>query len=187
MDRAVKIIMVFRVQWFDTRLHGAICADSIVPEFWFRVLPIRRRTSCVGDAGSSGHGSGSGDGEAVCLVVGFAASDKADRLSAMGAAPAMAAALGQLDEMFATEISRIPATACFLRGRVQDWGDEPFVRGGYSYPRPGFRAAAPAALAAPVGGRLFFAGEHTNAHAGMSVHAAYDTGTRAAEEVLAAI
>jgi Flavin containing amine oxidoreductase len=56
-----------------------------------------------------------------------------------------------------------------------------------SYPKQGFQPGAGADLAAPVDDKLFFAGEHTNAAAGMTVHAAYDTGTRAALDVARAI
>jgi monoamine oxidase len=69
---------------------------------------------------------------------------------------------------------------------VARWPTDPWVRGGYSYLPPGVGIAARRALAAPVGDRLFFAGEATDA-AGQSatVHGAIDTGTRAAEECLA--
>ncbi len=71
--------------------------------------------------------------------------------------------------------------------RVHRWTTDPWVRGGYSYLPPGVGLAARRELAAPVGGRLFFAGEATDWH-GQSgtVAGAIDTGTRAAEELLGA-
>ncbi len=71
---------------------------------------------------------------------------------------------------------------------VRRWPTDPWVRGGYSFLPPRVGIAARQVLAAPVGDRLFFAGEATDA-AGQSatVHGAIDTGTRAAEECLAAL
>lgn len=72
----------------------------------------------------------------------------------------------------------IPSTA-YIGGLVHDWvRDEPFVRGGYCYPRVGFDETTHADAAASVGGSLFFAGEHTNTPTGMTVHAAIDSGER---------
>jgi len=79
------------------------------------------------------------------------------------------------------------------RGRIEgalvgththNWHADPFARGAYSYVRvsgmDGVRA-----LAAPVEGTLFFAGEATNSdgHTG-TVHGAIATGRRAAHEIL---
>jgi monoamine oxidase len=71
---------------------------------------------------------------------------------------------------------------------VRRWPIDPWVRGGYSYLPPGVGISARRTLAAPVGDRLFFAGEATDA-AGKSatIHGAIDTGTRAAEECLTAL
>lgn len=72
----------------------------------------------------------------------------------------------------------LPSKA-YIGGLVHDWvRDEPFVRGGYCYPKVGFDENTHADAAASVGGRLFFAGEHTNMPTGMTVHAAIDSGER---------
>ena len=75
------------------------------------------------------------------------------------------------------ESSALPSSS-FVDGLVHDWADEPFVRGGYSYPRVDFDENTPADAAAVVGGVLFFAGEHTNTPTGMTAHAAVDSGKR---------
>jgi monoamine oxidase len=69
---------------------------------------------------------------------------------------------------------------------THSWHDDPFARGAYSYVTVGGMDAV-RALAAPVEGTLFFAGEATNAdgHTG-TVHGAIATGRRAAREILAA-
>ncbi|MFN5487072.1 MAG: flavin monoamine oxidase family protein, partial [Bradyrhizobium sp.] len=64
------------------------------------------------------------------------------------------------------------------------WAHDPFARGSYSHALPG-HADKRAALAAPVDGRLFFAGEATSPHFFSTAHGARDSGERAAKEVLA--
>src|SRR6202035_2083338 len=66
------------------------------------------------------------------------------------------------------------------------WGHDPFARGGYSHALPG-HAGKRAVLAAPVDGRLFFAGEATSPNFFSTAHGARDSGERAAGEVLAAL
>jgi monoamine oxidase len=65
------------------------------------------------------------------------------------------------------------------------WAHDPFARGSYSHALPG-HAGDRAVLAAPVDGRLFFAGEATSPEFFSTAHGARDSGERAAEEVLAA-
>ncbi|WP_375306334.1 NAD(P)/FAD-dependent oxidoreductase [Bradyrhizobium sp. A11] len=66
------------------------------------------------------------------------------------------------------------------------WARDPFARGSYSHALPG-HAGDRAVLAAPVNGRLFFAGEATSPTFFTTAHGARDSGERAAAEVLAAI
>jgi monoamine oxidase len=66
------------------------------------------------------------------------------------------------------------------------WAHDPFARGSYSHALPG-HAGAREILAAPVNGRLFFAGEATSPNFFSTAHGARDSGERAAKEVLMAI
>jgi len=63
------------------------------------------------------------------------------------------------------------------------WGSDPFARGAYSYATPG-NADCRATLAAPVDGRIFFAGEACSLHDFSTAHGAFATGIAAAEAVL---
>jgi monoamine oxidase len=63
------------------------------------------------------------------------------------------------------------------------WAHDPFARGSYSHALPG-HAGDRARLAAPVDGRLFFAGEATSPNFFSTAHGARDSGERAAGEVL---
>jgi monoamine oxidase len=66
------------------------------------------------------------------------------------------------------------------------WGDDPFVRGSYSFALPG-RADCRDVLAGPVDDRLFFAGEACSRNEYSTAHGAYLTGIAAAEQAIARI
>ena len=66
------------------------------------------------------------------------------------------------------------------------WAHDTFARGSYSHALPG-HAGKREVLAAPVDGRLFFAGEATSPNFFSTAHGARDTGERAAREVLASL
>jgi len=65
------------------------------------------------------------------------------------------------------------------------WEADPYARGSYSYAIPG-KTDCRSALAAPVDGRLFFAGEACSVNDYSTAHGAYLTGIAAAEQVIAA-
>jgi monoamine oxidase len=66
------------------------------------------------------------------------------------------------------------------------WRADEFARGSYSYALPG-KADCRAVLAAPVDGRIFFAGEACSREDYSTAHGAYLTGVGAAEQVLAVL
>jgi len=66
------------------------------------------------------------------------------------------------------------------------WAHDPFARGSYSHALPG-HAGDRAVLAAPIDGRLFFAGEATSPNFFSTAHGARDSGERAAGEVVAVL
>lgn len=66
------------------------------------------------------------------------------------------------------------------------WMADPFAGGAYSYARPG-AVTARAALAAPLDGRLFFAGEATSPNDFATAHGAFQSGLAAAEAAFAAL
>ena len=69
---------------------------------------------------------------------------------------------------------------------LHGWSGDPFARGAYSYALPG-RADERAVLAAPVDGRLFFAGEACSREDFSTAHGAYLTGLAAAAQAIAAL
>ncbi|MCB9537275.1 MAG: FAD-dependent oxidoreductase [Myxococcales bacterium] len=68
--------------------------------------------------------------------------------------------------------------------RISRWQQDPYARGAYSSFAPGATPADVEALAAPVGGRLFFAGEATEPRFPATVHGAWLSGLRAAAELM---
>jgi monoamine oxidase len=88
--------------------------------------------------------------------------------------------LGALRAMFGSDV---PAPAGSI---VTRWAADPFSLGAYSFNAVGSDGAMRRALAEPVDGRLFFAGEATSADHFATTHGAYLSGLAAADRVLAA-
>jgi len=63
------------------------------------------------------------------------------------------------------------------------WKSDPWSLGSYSFDKLGAKPTDRDALAASVDGRLFFAGEATHRTMFSTVHGAYLSGCRAAEEI----
>ena len=89
--------------------------------------------------------------------------------------------LAVMQQLFGAEFGAIPWPEAYLR---TEWAADPWARGSYSFDRVGQQPGDRAALAAPVGQRLFFAGEATHPHYYATVHGAYESGIRAAQEIL---
>jgi lysine-specific histone demethylase 1B len=181
MEPCVKLFLRFSQPFWPEELQGVICAECTVPEFWVNEKQPAK-------------------GPKEYVLVGFLCADNARRLSAMTRIEARDACLAQLDEMFGATEHNLrhnaaacvraggvanPATRAFIDMVIQDWTESPHIRGGYSSPSP--FAAAPGAdrraLARPVEKQLFFCGEATQ-EVFATMHAALDSGRRAAKEVL---
>ncbi len=111
------------------------------------------------------------------LAVGYLAGRFAAHLEAEGARAMIAFAKEKLVEVFGSHIQR---HLCGVA--TTHWSSDPHILGGYSSARPG-KADSRQALRAPVGDRVFFAGEACSVNAYGTVHGAYETGVEAAERV----
>lgn len=89
-------------------------------------------------------------------------------------------ALAELIGLFGASFARRVAPI-----QLHSWGRDPFARGSYSYALPG-KVECRAALAAPVEGRIFFAGEACSRSDFSTAHGAYLTGLAAADRAIAA-
>ncbi|HEY7374482.1 MAG TPA: NAD(P)/FAD-dependent oxidoreductase [Polyangia bacterium] len=121
------------------------------------------------------------------LLVGWVAGRRADAFAARyrDAAARLRAALAGLARAIGASAAAL--TAAVEDARVFTWADDPFARGAYSWIPVG-GIDAPAALGAPIDGRLFFAGEATDTVGDPgTVHGAMTTGARAAAEIIAAL
>ena len=158
-----KIMLRFASSFWET-VSGGRYADAAffhaphaaVPTFWTPV-PVR-----------------------APLLVAWAGGPRA---FAPGTDPAdiVRAALASLETLFGTEAD----AAGHLEGYYyHDWQHDPFARGAYSYLLAG-GGEAHRALAEPLDGTLFFAGEATDHEEAGTVTGALQSGMRAAAEVLA--
>lgn len=158
MDTGMKILLKFRDRFWVERTYF-IHTDGFFPQFW---------TSCKGRSDED------------FMLTAFIGGARAEMLDRMGVDP-VRFALEELDELF----GRKTASRTFERGLVADWGAEPYIQGLYSYPTVHTTEASREALARPLSGKIFFAGEATNTFgASGTVHGAMETGWRAAKEVL---
>ncbi len=150
--------------------------DKVALKFKRNVFPSER-TEFLQQRSSDGRGMNFLTrhwGSNTC--VGFSAGRFAHELEAAGEAATIEHALTELTTMLGGEVRKH-----FDRGLATAWAADPFARGSYSHCLPG-RFGARAVLTHPVGGRLVFAGEHTEQSAYGTLHGAHLSGRRAAAE-----
>lgn len=110
-------------------------------------------------------------------VQGWIGGRAAWELAREGEQAAVDFAIGELGKMFGGRAGRLFAGSPAL---VTCWDADPWVRGAYSYARPG-AAGARARLAEPLGGgRLIFAGEACHATLAGTLGGAWESGEKAA-------
>jgi monoamine oxidase len=171
MGSVLRVTLVFRTRFWcldkpDLADLSFLFSDDEMPGTWWTASPdlAPSLTGWVGGAGNvaairSRIDSGSGEG-------------------ALGAY-----CLGSLARILGLDIRQLRHE--FIGAHTHDWQGDEFSRGAYSYVPVGALDAS-ARMAEPVGGCLFFAGEHTDTsgHWG-TVHGALRSGVRAAQQILA--
>jgi len=117
--------------------------------------------------------------------------EKAEQFSALTGDQVVLQLLSEMDAVFdgkATENIRRDTSDNSLVYTIKDWTKDPLIKGGVSYPLPGGTNADRTDLGAPVGDKLFFAGEATDDTGEFgTVSGALKSGERAAMEVVEAI
>jgi monoamine oxidase len=71
-----------------------------------------------------------------------------------------------------------------IAAQITRWRSDPYAGGAYSFNAVGSTPAMRDTLAAPLAGKLFFAGEATSRQHFATVHGAYLSGLRAAREMM---
>ena len=116
------------------------------------------------------------------LLVGWCGGPAAWALSRESREAVINAAVRSLATLFG--MTRRTMARRVLAAFTHDWNNDPYSRGSYSYPGVGGADAA-AALARPIRGTVYFAGEHTEGGGrNGTVDGAIASGRRAAELLL---
>ena len=115
------------------------------------------------------------------VLTGYVGAVAAEQLLAEEPPSRLERSLVALSEVFA--VPRRELEEQLDASATHDWRADPFARGAYSYIGVGGNDA-PRALARPVEGTLFFAGEATSGAEIGTVAGALSSGRRAAREVL---
>ncbi|WP_375766678.1 FAD-dependent oxidoreductase [Archangium gephyra] len=164
MGPLVKVFLRFRSPFWEERedtRYGFFHAPELPIPTWWTLSPLRSR-----------------------YLIGWAGGPEAEALSRLREEEVLRQGLEVLGRLF--KLPHRELQARLESWRIQDWQREPFTRGGYCV-IPSGAVEAMEALARPVQGTLFFAGEatHLEGEEG-TVHGALATGLRAAREVLTA-
>ncbi|MCB0035148.1 MAG: FAD-dependent oxidoreductase, partial [Anaerolineales bacterium] len=112
------------------------------------------------------------------ILIAYHAGSRAQHTNKLDDEALLEGCMVTLRKMFGDDI---PNPIAYTRS---SWEKDPYSRGSYSYSKVGSEVSDRATLAEPVNGRLFFAGEATHPHYFGTVHGAYETGIRAAREIL---
>ena len=113
------------------------------------------------------------------VLMAFTSGRYARYMESQGARATLEAAFDALRSVFGSAVRR----KSLLGYRLSNWGQDPFSGGGFTIFPPGADGEAYDALAQPCG-PLFFAGEATCRSFPGTVHGAYLSGVRAAQEVI---
>jgi monoamine oxidase len=159
MGDGLKIILKFNEAFWPANL-GSIVGPGPVPEFW---------TTASGGRSDNNN-----------LLTAFVNGENAESLIALGDGM-IPAILAQLDTFFGNGV----ATANYADHFIMNWADMPYIRGAYSYPKPGMAPETRGLLKVAVNNKIYFAGEavHDGGHHG-TVHGAMESALAAVTKIL---
>eukprot|EP00743_Colponemidia_sp_Colp-15_P004571 GILK01004928.1.p1 GENE.GILK01004928.1~~GILK01004928.1.p1 ORF type:complete len:483 (-),score=76.30 GILK01004928.1:155-1603(-) len=190
MDGGVKIVCKFSRRFWPEKMTLVIC-DAFIPQVWMDETEHHELTPSGSTSSSSSSSltsrltmSNDKTDNTLYTVVGFAAGPEALRVGKLPPLTTVHSFIAQLNDMFGDESNPTPATTALLGYHVHDWAKEPFIRGGYSYPRVGSLGARHE-LVKPLGnGQVFFAGEAASLRCPATTEGAMDAAEKAVEKLL---
>ena len=150
-----------------------LCFDRV---FWPDNIDILCRETGVSGRWNAWYAMNKvGKGAVLCALFGGSTADAIEREEEE---VVLEEALAVLRQIFSDRVGT-------LKGHhVTRWRQDPFARGAYSYAHVATQPEDRQHLAAPIGARVFFAGEATSPLYSATVHGAYASGLRAAAEYL---
>jgi monoamine oxidase len=162
-EPATKLIYHFRERhWIDAMRY--LCHDGLAARWWT---------------------PGEGRPDAPAIITAYITAERARQIDALPESEALALGLRELALLISCPLDRLQGD--LIQAWRIAWNADPFALGGYAHLQPGQAGARPA-LAAPVGGRLFFAGEATAYDTNpQTVHGALESGFRAGREVMSVL
>ena len=113
------------------------------------------------------------------VLLSFNAGDRGRDMEAWSDEKTVASAMSVLKTIFGHDIPHP------VDHQITRWASDRFARGSYSFNALHATPAMRTALAQPLGGRLFFAGEASSKNHFGTAHGAYLSGVQAARDVLA--
>lgn len=172
---AIKILLKFNKRFWPADCYDVVCGEdkAFCPEYWFEEFQDKITK------------------KKVYMVTGFAAGGHADDIAKYDEKEIIRQSLQHLDRLFKINTSlktTTPATDTFAGGMVYNWGEDPYIQGGYSYPAhnpSGCNIEDIRTVARPMQGRIFFCGEATNEKLNPTVNGAMETAERAVKEMSA--
>lgn len=173
MGKVIRVVLRFRHRFWDnlqpieghgrtlSRMSFLFTKDDWFPTWW-TTMPSK-----------------------LPIITGWAPFQSAERLSNQSEQFVLERALSSLPTVLGVAEDLVKRE--FLGGYFHDWQSDPFSRGAYSYGKVGSDGAQQA-LADPIAGTLFFAGEATDTTGNNgTVHGAMSSGVRAAAQILGVI
>lgn len=166
MDHCMKVILKFTDQWWEDRAWG--------------IVPKGPSGTCWTEGLIK---DGSND-----VIVCYSSGANSEYLASLGGDDAIiGAVLTDLDDMFGGDV----ASTYFEKGHVENWGDNPYVRGCYPYPTdqsfPPDGSDMGLVLAEPVANKVFFGNDYTSVIHKATMHGAMEGGATAARKIHTAL
>jgi monoamine oxidase len=156
MDAGMKVFLTFKADFAQGNILGGRVCPSYLYANW-------------------------GKPDDGLLLLAFVMGRHAEALQALEDKQIIDTLVNELEMMFPRVARRH-----FKDAYIQDWGKEPFIRGAYSYRKPGIGDPR-RVISVPIDNKLFFAGEATNYDgANSTVHGAAESGLREVRRILRA-